>query len=117
MGGGAEELPGLVRRLAETFPEIWAAYGQLGDATAAAGPLDKRDIRLVKLALAIGAHRQGATHAHVRKALRAGLSPDELRHVALLAMTTLGWPHAMAALSWVDDVVDALPEQRAQGGE
>ena len=38
---------------------------------------------------------------------KPGLSPDELRHVAILAVTTLGWPSAMAALTWIEDVVGA----------
>jgi alkylhydroperoxidase/carboxymuconolactone decarboxylase family protein YurZ len=32
-----------------------------------------------------------------------GLSADELHHVAYLAITTLGWPHAIRALTWIED--------------
>jgi len=44
-------------------------------------------------------------HSHVRKALDAGIKTDELRHVALLSLTTIGFPSMMAAMSWIDDVV------------
>ena len=44
-------------------------------------------------------------HAHTRKALMAGWTPDELRHVAILATTTLGFPSMMAAFTWVDEIV------------
>ncbi|HZS32126.1 MAG TPA: carboxymuconolactone decarboxylase family protein [Methylomirabilota bacterium] len=47
------------------------AYEALG--AAAAGPLDGRTRELVKLALAIGARLEGAVHAHVRRALEAGV--------------------------------------------
>jgi alkylhydroperoxidase/carboxymuconolactone decarboxylase family protein YurZ len=39
--------------------------------------------------------------------LEEGLSAEELRHVALLLITTAGFPQAMAALSWVEDVISA----------
>jgi alkylhydroperoxidase/carboxymuconolactone decarboxylase family protein YurZ len=41
----------------------------------------------------------------VRRALAAGATADECRHVVLLATTTLGFPAMMAALSWVEDVL------------
>ena len=49
---------------------------------------------------------EGAVHAHARKALDAGCSPEELRHAAILATTTLGFPGMMAGYSWVDDVLN-----------
>jgi hypothetical protein len=35
-----------------------------------------------------------------------GLSADELQQVAVLAITTLGFPAAMAGLSWMRDVLE-----------
>jgi len=49
-----------------------------------------------------------------RRGLKAGWTPEELRHVALLAITTLGWPSAMTALSWIEEELEkqgALPSQ------
>ncbi len=48
---------------------------------------------------------EGAAHSHVRRALEAGATPDELRHAALLALTTLGFPNMMKGLMWVEDVL------------
>lgn len=62
--------------------------------------------RLVKLALAIGAGSEGAVHSHARRALAEGLTRDEIKHTALLAITTLGFPQAIAALSWIEDITD-----------
>ncbi len=62
----------------------------LGQAAAGAGPLDKRAERLVKLAIAVGGGRAGAVHLHVRRALGAGLTREEIRHVTFLAITTVG---------------------------
>lgn len=99
------QLPESYRRFQVDYTEIWRAYDQLGATVHAAGPLDEKGRALVKLAMAIGAQQEGAIHAHVRKALEAGLSADEIRHVPLLAVPTLGFPTTMAALTWVEDVL------------
>ena len=41
---------------------------------------------------------------HARRSLEAGATLDECRHVVLLALTTIGFPAMMAALSWVEDI-------------
>ena len=103
----SDRLPPFVEKIAQRCPEIWEAYNRLGEAAANAGPLDAKTERLVKLALAVGAGLQGAVHSHVRRGLTAGLTGEELEHVALLAITTVGWPSAMAALSWIQDETGA----------
>lgn len=75
-----------------TYPEIWQAYDQLGTAVYAAGPLDEETRGLIKLGLALGAGREGAVHARVRKLVEMGVSADEIRQVALLATPTLSFP-------------------------
>lgn len=88
------------------YPKIWTAYDQLGAAAHAAGPLkDEKTRELVKLGIAIGARFEGAVHAHVRRALESGATPEEIRQVALLAVTTMGFPSMMTTLSWVEDVL------------
>jgi len=93
-------------RLATTFPDIWDAYTALGKSCAEAGPLGADTRRLVKLALAIGAGSEGAVHSHARQALAEGESVESLRQVATLAITTLGFPAAVAALSWIADITE-----------
>jgi len=34
----------------------------------------------------------------------AGISPDEIRHTALLAITTAGFPTSIAAMTWIDEI-------------
>jgi alkylhydroperoxidase/carboxymuconolactone decarboxylase family protein YurZ len=98
------ELPGTAGTVAREKPEIWRAFQALGAATGAAGPLSEREQRLVNLALAIGGDSEGATHSHARRGHAEGLAPDELEHVAFLAITTLGWPQAIRGLSWIRDI-------------
>jgi 4-carboxymuconolactone decarboxylase len=89
------------------YPPVAKAYETLGAACHAAGPLNEKTRALVKLALAVGARQEGGVHAQVRKALATGVTIEEMRHVALLAIPTIGFPPAMAAMSWIDDLAPA----------
>ncbi|MGH9940943.1 MAG: carboxymuconolactone decarboxylase family protein [Pyrinomonadaceae bacterium] len=97
------KLPPPVEEFRKDYPEVWRAFTQLGDRCHEAGPLDERTRRLVKLALAIGAGLEGATHSALRQALAAGLMPEEIKHAAILGVTTLGLPATMRALTWIGD--------------
>lgn len=98
--------PKRFRQFAARYPAIAQAYESLAEATQAAGPLDAKTRCLVKLAIAAGAWREGAVHSHARRALAAGCTADEIRHVVLLATTTLGFPSMMAVMTWVQDVLE-----------
>lgn len=84
---------------------MFQAYDQLGAATASAGPLDGKTRALVKLGIAVGTQMEGAVHSHTRRAVEAGCSSDEIRHVVLLSTTTMGFPGMMKTLSWIEDIV------------
>ncbi|WP_404379532.1 carboxymuconolactone decarboxylase family protein [Caenispirillum salinarum] len=100
-----DKLPAAAGDLAQKHPDVWKAYSALGEACAKAGPLDDNERRLVKLALAIGAASEGGVHSHCRRALAEGISPEAIQQVAILAIGTLGFPQAVAALTWIDDIV------------
>jgi alkylhydroperoxidase/carboxymuconolactone decarboxylase family protein YurZ len=108
-------MPKLPKRFTEFtkhYPQVAEAYEALGHAVHAAGPLSDRERALVKFAISVGARLEGGAHAHARKALAAGIRKDALYHVALLAMQTIGFPSAMAALSWIDDVVQGKSKKK-----
>lgn len=102
-----EYLPEIYRRFRDEQPAVMAAYTALAEAAHAAGPLSDRERRLVKLGIAIGAASEGGVRSHARKALAEGFEAAELRHAAVLAITTAGFPQAMAAYRWVGEVLDA----------
>jgi alkylhydroperoxidase/carboxymuconolactone decarboxylase family protein YurZ len=102
---GRNKLPGRYLQFQKKYPEVFRAYDALGEATAKAGPLNDKVRSLVKLGIAVGGQMEGAVHSHTRRALEAGCSADEIRHVILLGTTTLGFPTMMKTLSWVDDVL------------
>ena len=100
-----EYLPKVYTQFTQRYPQITSAQGQLAAAVDEASPFDERTTRLLKLALAIGAEADGAVRSNVRKGLEHGVTEDELRAVALLAITTCGFPTAIAGFGWIDDVV------------
>jgi alkylhydroperoxidase/carboxymuconolactone decarboxylase family protein YurZ len=99
-------IPKPYKQMHETYPELMQAYESFGQATRLAGPLSQREVALVKLAISIGAGLEGAAHSHCRKALEAGCTPGELRHVALVSAPTIGFPTMMRARLWVEDVLE-----------
>ena len=108
------KLPRSYELFKRAHPELWQVYDRLGALAHAAGPLDKKSRALVKLAMAIGARMEGAVHAHVRRAIEDGATPAEIRHVALLGLTTLGFPCTMAVLTWIEDVLGSQRGKKKQ---
>ena len=88
----------------EKQPDLVGAYESLGEACKVAGPLDEKTVSMIKLATSMAAGLEGAAHSHTRKAIKAGCTPEELEHVAMLGTPTLGFPSMMRNLSWVRDV-------------
>ena len=61
----------------------------------------------MKLGLAVGAGAEGAVRSNARKAVAAGATAAEVRQVGLLAITTCGFPGAIAGIGWIDEVLAA----------
>ena len=99
------KLPKHFTDFVETYPDVGRAYSDLGKAVSASGPLDKKTQLLVKVGIAIAAGQEGGTHSNARKALDAGATPEELRHTAMLGLTTIGFPNMMRGLAWIEDVL------------
>jgi len=57
------------------------------------------------MAAAAAIRSEGAVHSHVRRALEAGASVEEVRHSLMLLTSTIGFPTVVAALSWIEDVL------------
>ena len=100
-------LPSTYTSFRTDYPELASLLDTLAAACDQAGSLDERERRLVKLGIAIGEQSDGAVRSNVRKGLAAGVGPAELRQAALLAITTAGFPTAIAALGWVNEVLEA----------
>lgn len=93
-------------RLSDRHPDVATAYAALREACQQAGPLDARTAALVKLAVSVGAGSHRTLHAHTRKALAQDIPPGELRHVALVALPTIGLPAALEALKRIEQSIE-----------
>lgn len=98
-----ETLPPSVANFRGKHAAVWDAFANLGEKCHESGPLDEKTRRLVKLAMAVAFRHEGAVHSAVRNALRSGVSREEIEHVAILAITTIGWPASNAAITWIED--------------
>lgn len=99
------QLPKHFTDFVDTYPEVGKAYKDLGRAAEAAGSLDKKTQRLIKVGISIAAGLEGGTHSNARKALEEGATAEDLRHTAILAVTTIGFPGMMKGLAWIEDVL------------
>ena len=97
------EPPRKYQQFVKRYPKLGEAWECISEA-GKEGPIDERTARLVKLGIAIGALREGAVHASVRKALGMDLSVEEIEQVVALAAGTIGMPATVAAFTWVRDV-------------
>jgi 4-carboxymuconolactone decarboxylase len=98
-------LPYVYKEFQQQFPEISKAYDELALKCHGWGPLDAKTRRLIKLGIAIGLSSEGGVRSHARRALIEGTTVDELRHAVLMAFTTVGFPTMIAAMKWVDEVI------------
>jgi len=94
--------PAVHRQFVVRFPRLGKAWDLVNE-EGGTGPLDQKTQRLVKLAVAIGAMREGAVHSGVRKARDAGASLAEMEQVVALAASTIGLPSAVAVWTWMRD--------------
>jgi alkylhydroperoxidase/carboxymuconolactone decarboxylase family protein YurZ len=99
-----ERTPKSIEGFQGKYPHVWEAFADLGKRCHVDGPLDEKTRRLVKLGIAIALRHEGAVHSATRNALKSGATPEELHHVAILAITTVGWPAAFAGMTWINDV-------------
>ncbi len=99
---GSSRPPAVHRQFVARFPRLGKAWDLVNE-EGGAGPLDEKTQRLVKLAVAIGAMREGAVRSGVRKAGDTGASPAEMEQVVALAASTIGLPASVAVWSWIRD--------------
>ena len=99
-------LPKIFQTFSDKFPDVIKDYEQLGKSCRSAGPLERKHQDLVKLGIAIGANSRGAVMSHTRKALAEGATAEEILHVVILSLTTTGFPKMIAAMGWVNEVLE-----------
>lgn len=99
---GIPNPPEVYQKFVQRYPKLESAWEKLSEA-GREGPLDAKTIRLIKLGIAIGAMREGAIRANVRKAFALGISQAEIEQIIALAAGTLGMSATVAVFSWVEN--------------
>jgi len=99
-------LPEIYKGFKKHFPKISDSYAKLAISCNESGPLDEKTREMVKLGIALGLSSEGAIKSHTRRALEAGAFAEDIRHATLLTLTTAGFPAMIAAMKWVDQVLD-----------
>ena len=99
-------LPKVYEKFSYRYPEVFKNFQQLGKTCRESGPLGKKYQDLANLGIAIGANSRGAVMSQTRKALESGASKEEITHVVLLSLTTIGFPNMIAAMGWVNEVLE-----------
>jgi 4-carboxymuconolactone decarboxylase len=100
-----QEAPKAYQEFVRQFPKLGEAWDLVREEESQVS-YDEKSARLLKLAIAVGALRQGAISSSVRKALGAGATKEEVLQVVALAASVLGFPATVAAFSWIRDVVE-----------
>ena len=100
-----KDVPEHYLSLRNRHKEFFEALDNLGKAAKKDSPLDEKTTHLIQLAAAAASRSEGAVHSHVRRAVEAGATSEEIYHALLILTTTIGFPHVAAALSWADDIL------------
>jgi 4-carboxymuconolactone decarboxylase len=101
-----KDYPDHYKWITRKFGKVIAAHQELGMILHDAGPLNEKTGHLVQLAAAAAVRSEGAVHSHVKRALEAGASPEEIYHTLVLLTSTIGFPTTAAALSWARDLIE-----------
>ena len=95
--------PKWYKQFLSKYPEVGKNYEALRDSVQDAGPLDETTRALVRLAISGSSGLGHAFKVHVRKARDIGVGRDEIEHVALLALPTIGFPSMMSLLALIEE--------------
>lgn len=101
----AKKLPKIYTSIRKRYEELAGAVEHLGKTARGLGPVDEKTSHLIQLAAAAAIRSEGAVHSHVRRAIEAGATPEEVYHSLILLTSTIGFPAVSAAISWTDDVL------------
>ncbi len=84
----------------EEFPLVDSKYEELGRVIhGESGPLKERERWLMKVAISGAAGHLRSLEVHIKKAMEAGVTEEEVKHTLLLLISTVGFPAFMEAYS------------------
>lgn len=99
------KLPRNYMMFQKRYPELSKMHEEVGRLAKEAGPIDSKTANLIQLSASVALRSEGSVHSHVRRALEAGATKEEIYHTIALLVTTVGFPVTAAAFSWVNDII------------
>ena len=99
-----QELPPTLRSFIRRYPRLWKAHERLGVESMRAGPLDEKQIQLIKLAVAGSLMLETPFKTHVKKAIREKATRAEIEHTIILSLPTVGMGRTMMTMKWYNEV-------------
>ena len=101
MSDSGGKVPATFKAFIQKFPELGEAHEKVGRAVDKMGPLDAKTCALIKMGICLGAGLESAMRSHVRRAISAGATEQELEQALMLGMNTCGFPRTVAAWHWM----------------
>ncbi len=97
-----------VEYLATINPDASAAFQKLRKSVVEGGPLDANTCELIAIGSCATLGKESSFKTHSRRLLKEGVSPDALRQAVLVTFAaTATFSSVIAALHWVDDLVES----------
>lgn len=109
------EPPKTFQEFVARFPALGEAHQRIGREVEALGPMGAKECALVKIGISLGAGLESAVRSHVRRALQAGATHEEIEQAILLGMNTVGFPRTVAAWSWARQQFERDREDQREG--
>ncbi|MEM9414832.1 MAG: carboxymuconolactone decarboxylase family protein [Planctomycetota bacterium] len=110
-----KKLPGTYRKFVERFPELGDTHERIAEVVQHCGPLDDKTCSLVKIGISLGAGLESAVRSHVRRAIEAGATAQEIEQAIMLGMNTVGFPRTVAAWSWAQVQFERNRKEQGEG--
>ena len=100
-----EDIHKIFSQFKKEFPEIHQQHEALGIAVhQKGGPLDEQSRWLIKIAISAACNHKRALETHLRKAIAAGVTAEEIKHALLLLIPTAGFPAFMKSYAVLNTI-------------
>ena len=97
-----------IEYLATINPDASAAFQKLRKSVVEGGPLDANTCELIAIGSFATLGKESSFKTHSRRLLKEGVSADALRQAVLVTFAaTATFSSVIAALHWVDDLVES----------
>ncbi|XAL99899.1 carboxymuconolactone decarboxylase family protein [Phycisphaeraceae bacterium D3-23] len=110
-----KKLPGTYRKFVARFPELGDTHERIAQVVQDCGPLDDKACSLIKIGISLGAGLESAVRSHVRRAVEAGATEQEIEQALMLGMNTVGFPRTVAAWSWAQVQFERNRKEQSAG--